>query len=318
MFLIDTREEKGLNIVCLKNQTSGASVEIIPECGAILHAFKIMHEEKELNIIDQYKSKKEFDEKVEADGFKSCKLSPFVCRLKEGKYVFAEKEYQVEKFYLGNHALHGLIYDASFTLINLEATSEKASAELHYSYKGTDKGYPFKYDCTVIYELVKDQKLNINTIIKNNESLAIPVSDGWHPYFTFGKSIDELYLQFRSGDMLEFDDELVPTGKKLPYTQFEELKKIGSTQLDNSFVVDAEEEPLLILRDAEKNLQLEIIADKSYPILQIYTPPHRQSIAIECLSAAPDAFNNEMYLTVLPGGQEAIFKTTYVIKNLGA
>jgi aldose 1-epimerase len=58
---------------------------------------------------------------------------------------------------------------------------------------------------------------------------------------------------------------------------------------------------------------LEISPEGSYPFLQIYTPPHRQSIAIENLSAAPDAFNNKMGLIVLTAGEEKTFRTLYAI-----
>jgi aldose 1-epimerase len=73
---------------------------------------------------------------------------------------------------------------------------------------------------------------------------------------------------------------------------------------------------MLVLRDTQKKMQLEIYPDKSYPYLQIYTPPHRQSIAIENLSAAPDAFNNGMNLQILAAGEQAKFYTTYKISFL--
>jgi len=55
---------------------------------------------------------------------------------------------------------------------------------------------------------------------------------------------------------------------------------------------------------------------RSYPYLQIYTPPHRRSIAIENISGVPDAFNNGMGFITLEPDQSAIFKTTYKIKLL--
>lgn len=65
-----------------------------------------------------------------------------------------------------------------------------------------------------------------------------------------------------------------------------------------------------------KKLQLEISCDKLYPILQVYTPDHRKSIAIENLSAAPDAFNNGIGLTALAAGKEITYSTCYSIRNI--
>jgi len=36
-----------------------------------------------------------------------------------------------------------------------------------------------------------------------------------------------------------------------------------------------------------------------YNFLQVYTPPHRKSIAIEPMTCAPNAFNNEQGLIIL-------------------
>lgn len=315
MFTIHTKQEDDFEIIVLQDNASQTSAEIIPACGALLHAFKLKHGNAFLNVIDSYGNKNEFDTMAEAKGFRSCKLSPFVCRLKNGRYNFGEKEYTIEKFYLGRHALHGLIYDAPFDIIELNATTSSASAELLFGYKRTDKGFPFKYECRVVYELKDNQELYITTIIKNNESHAIPIVDGWHPYFTFGTAVNDLYMSFRNKGMLEFDEELIPTGNILPYTDFDALKQIGETRFDNGFLTDvSSKEPVLILKDAEKKLQLEIRPDKSYPFLQIYIPDHRQSIAIENLSGAPDSFNNEIGLTILQAGGEAIFTTSYVLR----
>ena len=73
---------------------------------------------------------------------------------------------------------------------------------------------------------------------------------------------------------------------------------------------------MLVFRDPELGLQLEISPARSYPYLQLYTPPHRQSIAFENLSAAPDAFNNAMGLISLLEGQEKVFETRYTLRNV--
>lgn len=317
MFTVFNKVENGFDTIVLQDNSNQCRVKVLPSCGAILHAFAVLHKGKLLNIMDSHTSKKSFDEEMEAQGFKGAKLSPFVCRMKEGKYHFGEKQYRVNKFYLGENAIHGLIYDAPFEVIHQMADEEKAVLELLHHYKATDAGYPFLYDCKVVYELTKNNSLTITTSIINKDAGMIPVCDGWHPYFSFGGSIDDCQLEFQSKEILEFDASLIPTGKLIPYPEFGSLKKIGTTFLDNCFTVNfAECQPMLILRDPQQKIQLEIRPDKSYPYLQIYTPPHRQSIAIENLSAAPDAFNNGMGLITLAAGEEASFTTNYTISTV--
>jgi aldose 1-epimerase len=317
MFEATLKNDTDFNKVVLKDSTTNTIVEILPACGAMLHAFTVINNGSALNVIDGYDNEADFKTNLTGKGFKGSKLSPFVCRLKNGRYNFGQKEYTTNKFFLDKHAIHGLIYDAAFTVINKWAGEKSAGVTLSYQYSATDNGYPFKYTCTVTYELKSGDVLTITTAITNNDEGIIPMQDGWHPYFTFGGSINDLQFEFQSKEIVEFDSGLVPTGKLIPYEEFGSLKKIGDTQLDNCFTVNfAECQPMCVLRDAAKKIQIEIHPDKTYPYLQIYTPPHRNSIAIENLSGAPDAFNNGMGVNVLTPGETASFTTIYKITSL--
>ena len=314
MFSITSSSRQEFDVIPLPDESCKPTVDIIPSCGALLHGFTVVHNDVEMNIINSYASKQEFDESFEAKGFKSAKLSPFVCRLKNGSYQYGEKKYRINKFYLGENAIHGLIYDKPFKIVSQQSNTEKASLELLHEYRGEDAGYPFNYDCSVTYSLSTGNHLTISTNIINRDAGIIPVADGWHPYFSFGKKIDECQLEFQSKEMLEFDEELLPTGNLLPYQEFGSIKPIGDTFFDNCFTVNfAECQPMLVFRDPVSKLQLEISPDKSYPYLQVYTPPDRNSIAFENLSAAPDAFNNGMGLINLPPGNIKVFATEYRI-----
>jgi len=317
MFSVNITHPDQAAHVVLKDESNGTIAEIIPSCGAILHRFAIPHQGALLNLIDPYHDAADFHEHCTAKGFKGCKLSPFVCRMKEGTYHHASQTYKIEKFYLGKHALHGLLYDAPFVITEQHADQESAFVVSQFDYTGTDKGYPFQFTCKVRYELRSNHQLLISTELTNTGKASIPVSDGWHPYFSFGGKIDDLHLEFQSKYMLEFDDALLPTGNLIPYDQFNSLKKIEDQFFDNCFVLNFDtDQPLCVIRDEVKKLQLEIRPERSYPYLQIYTPPHRNSIAIENLSAAPDAFNNGIGLIELAPADSVSFVTHYILSYL--
>jgi aldose 1-epimerase len=317
MFTVTFIKKNGFDIVALNDTLNQTTAEIIPGCGAMLHAFSGTTADGSVNVIDHYNNYADYKNNLEAQGFKSCKLSPFVCRLAQASYSFAQKKYTVQKFLLQSSAIHGLIYDAPFQLTHHWSNTNEAGAIMQYQYNSTDAGYPFVYTCTVTYILKNGNALTITTIIKNNDKGLLPVQDGWHPYFSFGRSINDLQMEFQSKEMVEFDSGLVPTGKLIPYEEFGSLKKIGTTQLDNCFTLNfAECQPMCVLRDVTKKIQVEIHPDISYPYLQIYTPPHRNSIAIENLSGAPDAFNNGMGVKILTPGESASFTTVYKITSL--
>lgn len=314
MFNIQNKTENGFAKIILKDEATGTFAEVVPSCSAILHAFIIIKDGNEFNVIDSFENADDFKNNVTSKGFLGCKLSPFVCRIKNGKYNFGEKEYQIKKYYDKKNALHGMLYDQSFTVINQSSNADSARVSMKYEYRATDPGYPFNYDCIVTYELEKNNKLHVNTEIINKDETEIPIQDGWHPYFKLDARINDLQLQFQSIDMVEFDNELIPTGKLIDYKGYHKPKKLGSTFFDNCFTLNfSEGQPICLLQNLEKKIQVEIHADESYPYLQFYTPAHRNSIAIENISGAPDAFNNELGIKVLAPGESATFKTAYKI-----
>jgi aldose 1-epimerase len=317
MFSINKKEENGFEEFILKDNDSNTIAVILPACGAILHAFETTHNESCINVIESYASADDFKNHAETKGFLGTKLSPFVCRLKRGTYSFGGKKYTLEKFYLGKNALHGLLYDKAFKVTGETANELHASLTMRYEYKAEDPGYPFNYDCIVTWQLEKDNKLSVTTECINKEEGLIPIQDGWHPYFNLGDLIDELQLEFQSKEMVEFNNELIPTQNLILYSEFNSIKKIENTFFDNCFTLNMDTcQPLCVLRNPSKKIEIEIHPEKSYPYLQIYIPPHRKSIAIENLSGAPDAFNNGMGFITLEAGESALFKTSYKIKRL--
>ena len=316
-FTINQIFEDGFEKVVIKDESNGTSVEILPECGAILHAFKCLHRGEIINIIDHYLNKKDFEENVTSKGFKSCKLSPFACRMNKATYQHDGQEYKVNKFSLGNHALHGLIYDATFNIEKQIAGNDLAMIILKHSYQGADAGYPFEYDCIVTYTLKAGNELTIVTSIYNRSSMTIPIQDGWHPYFTLGGCVNDWLLHFNSRELVEFDNELIPTGEITLYNNYVTPQVIGAAAFDHCFTLNfGLSQPMCTITNPKTKLQLSIIPENSYPFLQIYTPDDRMSIAIENLSAAPDTFNNNMGLIYLPPEQSTNFTTTYVINSL--
>ena len=316
MFTIEHKSEQGFAKIILKDNPGKAFVEIIPSCGAILYSFNVWYGNRFLNIIDNYSDAEDFKNHVSDKGFKSCKLSPYACRVYNAVYRFEGRDYKLEKFLLNESALHGFIYDAPFETIHESSDETGATVILKYAYQGNEKGFPFPYDCLVTYQLQDENKLNISTEIINRGNTAMPLQDGWHPYFTFGGKINDLQLKFQAQEKMEFNDKLIPTGKFLPYDFFS-FKKIANEKFDDCFVLDfSENGPACVLRDDAQKIQLEITPDKTYPYLQIYTPDHRDSIAIENLSAPPDTFNNAISLIVLAAGESACFQTSFKITSL--
>lgn len=302
-------------VITLKDLTTNTFAEIY-NYGALLNNFTSQHHGSALNVIDGFLSPAEATERL-TPFFKSAKLSPFVCRVKNSKYKFGENEYFLSKYASRGNALHGLVYNAAFDVANYKSDDNSASVVLAYTYDKASEGYPFRFKCEVEYTLSEGNALSVSTTITNADTQLIPVVDGWHPYFTLGDSINEYQVEFQSKEMLEFDADLIPTGKLIPYQQFGSIKSFGPTEFDNCFTLNfAECQPMCVIRHPGKKVQIEFHPSEAYPYLQIYTPDHRKSIAIENLSGAPDAFNNAMGLKVLQPDESATFATKFITRSL--
>lgn len=317
MFSISQQTENGFTQLVLQDEANGCSAAILPAHGAILHQFTIQQNGQPVNVIDGYQSAEEFETSLTGLGFKGCKLSPFACRLKNGSYTFAQQQYKINDFYLGAHALHGLLYKAPYIVLVQEVLPTHASISLLHQYKGADVGYPFAYDCIVTYTLQQESRLAVSTTIVNKSNGLMPIQDGWHPYFALGGSINNWQLEMQTKDMVVMNEEILPIGVLQHWEEYGSLRLIGDAQFDHCFTLNfAECQPLCVVRNPAEKIQVEIYPDKSYPYLQVYTPPHRQSIAIENLSAAPDAFNNGIGLLTLEAEASATFSTRYKITSL--
>jgi aldose 1-epimerase len=311
-FLIRHTQERGLDLINIEDESNGTVISLLPGFGAALHAFTVRTPDgSAFNIIDSYSDVDELKREL-ARSFKASKLSPFPCRIRDGKYEFEGKTYQFNRLFGDGTAIHGLIYDKPFSILEEATSDHSCMVVLEHSYKKDDPGYPFEYDCQVRYILHSDSVLEVVTSVTNHGQTIIPIADGWHPYFRLGGKIDDWRLQFHAAAIVEFDRQLIPTGRLLQYDVFETPHPIGDTFLDNCFSL----KPDLVsaaceIHHPDHGLTISFFPDASYPYLQIYTPPSRTSIAVENLSGAPDCFNNRMGLTRLPPGHSQIFTVRY-------
>ena len=312
-FTVIHRTENDLPLTVLLDQQTGTAVSFIPSIGAQLHSFVLQTSAGPFDIIDHYDSLEELHNN-NTRSHKSSKLSPFVCRIKDARYHYDDREFEFMHKFPDGSAIHGLLFNKPFTITDEIATETIAAVTMQYHYKRDDMGYPFDYNCLIKYHLKHDGLLSVETAVVNTGKQRIPIADGWHPYFTLGGKADDWELYFAADQLVEFDDKLIPTGKLLPNSHFTTPEKIGDTFLDSCFLLNIHDgKPSCTLNNPGNGLQLLFFPQKHYPYLQLYTPPHRNSIAIENLSAAPDCFNNGMGLTCLEPGHSQTFVLCYQV-----
>lgn len=305
-FQVLTDKFGSYSIIQLKDTETGEYVSILPEIGGTIVDMVLDFNGNLKSIIDGYKSESDLKE-IHESSYKSSKLFPFPNRIKDGHYSFDGTVYELkinEK--PRNNAIHGLVHNKSFSLVDQKDGDTSASIILKYSYNADDTGFPFAYEFDIEYKWTKYIKFSCKTTIKNTGSKVFPYGDGWHPYFKTDDIVDNLYFQFPAVKSFKTDNRSIPTGKTTPYSEFNQLSLIGDTVFDTCFELNTEDSKAeIVIFNKKANFGYKIwqeIGFEKYNYLQIYTPDHRQSIAIEPMTCIPDAFNNGTGLIELAPG----------------
>jgi aldose 1-epimerase len=310
-FSVTRITQNGFSLVKLQDNATNTIITILPEFGALLHSFEIPVDGENLNIIDNYSNREHIEQDL-AISYKSSKLSPFVCSLRDGKYTIDDEVFEISNKFTDGNAIHGLLYNKPFKIVDEFADDNQANASLRYHFKREDPGYPYDYICEVRYTLLPQRILQVETVLLNLDMVEIPLADGWHPYFQLGGSVDDYEFQISSETLVELDQHLLPTGKLVPDKSFAVGARIGDRQLDNCFLVQpVEQKPCAVLYNPGNGVYVSIFTNSRYPYVQLYTPSHRKSIAIENLSATPDSFNNGMGLLMLAPSRSQTFTVWY-------
>jgi aldose 1-epimerase len=282
-------------------------VSILPEMGGMLHSMELLINNALVHIVDSYKSDTEAKETLWTS-FKGCHLFPFPNRIANGVYEFEGKSHELDiTFPNENNAIHGLILEEPFKVIDSKASDKAASVKLGYESNGKLRGYPYLFKLEVEFTLEEQKGLTITTTFTNKHTSEIPVGDGWHPYFQLKSNVNDLIFSFPSKLIFEVNDRMIPTGKSSDYTEFVKPKQIKDTAFDTCFALDNKaDKAVIIIEDPALHGGIKIWQEtgaEKFNYLQVYTPPTRKTLAIEPMTCIPDAFNNHIGLIKLKPGK---------------
>jgi aldose 1-epimerase len=251
-----------------------------------------------ISVIEGFKTPEEL---VEIAWGKSIILFPFPNRLRDGRYVHEGKTYQfpINNADTGN-AIHGFSNNVKMDVSNVETTENEGVLTCTYTHDGSHEGYPFRFSFNITF-ILRGSNLDINMALTNEDSKTIPVGLGWHPYFRLSEKSDDTFLQMPDCQLIEIDERMIPTGSKSDFMDFQTLTQIKDGFLDNGFYIKNQTqnaEVILFSNIGTLTCWQETGAGK-WNFVQVFTPPHRMSIAIEPMTCNVDAFNNKDGLTIL-------------------
>lgn len=218
-------------------------------------------------------------------------LFPFANRIKDGKYKFKDNDYQLDiNEKKCNNAIHGLVYNKNFEVIDEKATENYASVKLAYHEKSASNGFPFTYSIYLEYVLTHNT-IDLNVEIKNTDIKTFPFTLGWHPYFVSNDLYNSSFvfysnLKFKK-DNCNITDGIMRNNDTYGF-------EIRKQSLDDCFLMEDTE-----VFFVTPNYNISLTTSEADCFLQLYTPPHSNAIAIEPTTGVSNSFNNGIGLKTL-------------------
>jgi aldose 1-epimerase len=282
-------------------QIEGAGYRaVVTECGATLRVL----EQHGRPLLDG------FAEDAMPSGGRGQLLVPWPNRIRDGSYSFAGRDLQLALSEPGRHnASHGLVRWAAWSV------EEHTPHSVSLGYRlMAQTGYPWTLDLHVLFDLSADG-LTVTQTATNTAPSAAPYAHGAHPYLVVGSGpVDGLELLLPASTRLLVDDRKLPVGREQvdgAAYDFRVPRPIRATMFDDAFTDlarDADGVVTVELRYPATGQGVALWADGRHRWLQVYSaddqPTARRSLAVEPMTAPPDAFRSgDDLVTLAPAGE---------------
>jgi aldose 1-epimerase len=251
-----------------------------------------------------------FAENAMSSGGRGQLLMPWPNRIRDGSYRFGDRDLQLALSEPARHnASHGLARWAAWSV------EEHTPHSVSLGYRlMAQSGYPWTLDLHVLFDLSADG-LTVTQTATNMSASPAPYAQGAHPYLRLGSgAVDGLELLLPGATRLLVDDRKLPVGRESvdgTAYDFRVPRPIRTTVLDDAYTDlerDAHGVATVELRDPTTGQGVALWADARHPWLQVYSgedlPTPRLSLAVEPMTAPPDAFRSGDDLVTLAAGGE--------------
>lgn len=281
------------------NEKINCGFSIVPEYGVVLMDTIFYGK----NVLDGFATPEELEKQKWG---KSIVLYPFPNRMHDGTYTHEGKTYHFPIDNAAtNNAIHGFGKKMAHEINAMILADDYVSVTCVNEYDGHLPYYPFPCRFEITFTFSVEDGMEIEMNFKNTGTTSIPVGIGWHPYFSISEQIEDVSMQLGALEWIDIDERMLPTGKKTPYQKFQHLEKIGDTNLDNGFKIVDESKNFEVVLETDGGVLFywQVTGERKYNFIQIFTPPHRNCIALEPMTSNIDAFNNKDGLVILQANE---------------
>jgi aldose 1-epimerase len=234
-------------------------------------------------------------------------LFPFPGRLRDGRFTFDGKTYQLPLTDgTKQHAIHGFTPRNRWRMVEANSGADHAAVAGEFCLSKDLPEmlgcWPSDFSLQVTYKLFAD-RLRVESRVQNVGAGRLPFGLGFHGYFQLPDANDtdigNSVLQANVTERWETENNL-PTGRKkeLPAElDFRAPRAIGSAAIDTVFTgltapaAGGGLFELARLEHPHSGSRIRVLADACFRDLVLFTPVHRNAIAIEPYTCSADAAN---------------------------
>jgi aldose 1-epimerase len=139
--------------------------------------------------------------------FSSFTLAPFSNRIRDARFTFQGRDYQLRPTSSDGNTQHGDVRGRLWTVVQ----ADEQRLECRIDTKDfPDFNYPFPFVLSVVYCL-DGNDLHTELALTNTGDMAMPAGFGLHPYFSrFVAGSSEVRLGFKADGLYEVDDTFIP------------------------------------------------------------------------------------------------------------
>jgi len=234
-------------------------------------------------------------------------LFPFPNRIRDGRFVFKGREYQLPKNdSTSKNGIHGMAPRRPWEIVSTSVADDHAVITGRFSLSpmlmGPEWNWPGQGTLTIRYELTRTT-LHMSIVVENTGHDDLPFGLGFHPYFRHPDAVDgsinNVTLIAPIQTLWETHDGL-PTGRKVPAPselQFGADAPIGTRTADTLYAdvrpTNDRETFFGELSVPNASRKLTMTTSTNFRDLVLFTPVHRQAVCIEPYTCATDAVHLE-------------------------
>jgi len=298
-YRVGTERHGDRTVLTLHDEGTGSSASILPSYGFNLFDLRLPLGGSVRPVLRTHPGWVEAPRDAARNGTPI--LFPYPNRVREGRYRFRGKEYELP-ITLKPNAIHGFALDAAWDVVEHKATASEAFVTGRYQISKQSPQMQAHWPSDAILQVrygLAGKRLTMTVTVSNPTADELPYGFGIHPYFrlpfTPGGDLEQTRVVLPASKYWVLSDFL-PTGerravdRRLDFRQGQARKDL---KLDDVLTDLAFESGQCVCRlvDLALRAELQLRFDRNFRELVVYTPAEADIISLEPYTQTTDAIN---------------------------